>query len=166
MLGAYGQRAASLLKRATPTVTNNLGFYGLIHRTCDVHTCCWAFGSGTVTACVDILCLLQPYIVYAYIMFFVCLFVCLFVCCGISSHSRIVHSYVYVIFAGEVLQTLMTFARHSWPLRWFFSMPHLLWHGAYVYDGHLRRLVTLTPIAALLAMALSQPDFRTKDCHG
>ena len=49
-------------------------------------------------------------------MFFVCLFVCLFVCCGISSHSRIVHSYVYVIFAGEVLQTLMTFARHSWPL--------------------------------------------------
>ena len=111
MLGAYGQRAASLLKRATPTVTNNLGFYGLIHRTRDVHTCCWAFVSGAVTACVNVLCLLQPYMVYAYIMV---LFVCLFVW-GISSHSRIVHSYVYVIFAGEWLQ-ILTYDRHSWPL--------------------------------------------------
>ena len=26
----------------------------------------------------------------------------------------------------------------------FFSVPHLLWHGASVYNGHLRRPVTLT----------------------
>ena len=27
---------------------------------------------------------------------------------------------------------------------WFFSVPHLLWHGASVYNGHLQGLVTLT----------------------
>ena len=29
----------------------------------------------------------------------------------------------------------------------FFSVPHLLWHGAFVYDGHLQGPVTLTAIA-------------------
>ena len=27
----------------------------------------------------------------------------------------------------------------------FFSVPHLLWHGASIYDGHLQGPVTITP---------------------
>ena len=37
----------------------------------------------------------------------------------------------------------------------FFSVPHLLLHGASVYTGHLRGSVTLTPIAERLAVELS-----------
>ena len=40
----------------------------------------------------------------------------------------------------------------------FFSVPHLLWHGASVYNGHLRGPVTFTLIAERLAMELSLPD--------
>ena len=39
-------------------------------------------------------------------------FVCLFVCLGISSHSRIFHSYGDVTIAGEGLQ-IFTYIRHS-----------------------------------------------------
>ena len=39
------------------------------------------------------------------------------------------------------------------------TVPHLLWHGASVYNGHLRRPVTLTPIAERLAVELSLPVF-------
>ena len=50
--------------------------------------------------------------------------------------------------------------------RWgFFSIPHLLWHGASVYNGHLRGPVTLTPFAELLAVELPLPVFTTKVCH-
>ena len=45
----------------------------------------------------------------------------------------------------------------------FFSVPHLLWHGASVYNGHLRRPATLTPIAERLAMELSLSVFT---CRG
>ena len=41
----------------------------------------------------------------------------------------------------------------------FFSVPHLLWHGASVYNDHLRGPVTLTPIAELVAVELSLPVF-------
>ena len=34
----------------------------------------------------------------------------------------------------------------------FFSVPHLLWHGASVYNGHLRGPLTLTPFAERLAV--------------
>ena len=37
----------------------------------------------------------------------------------------------------------------------FFSMPHLLRHGASVYNGYLRGPVTLTPVAECLAMELT-----------
>ena len=40
-----------------------------------------------------------------------------------------------------------------------FSVPHLLWYGASVYNGHLRGLVTLAPIAERLAVELSLYDF-------
>ena len=48
----------------------------------------------------------------------------------------------------------------------FLSVPHLLWHGASVYNGHLRGPVTLTPIAERLAVELSLPVFTTKVCRG
>ena len=47
--------------------------------------------------------------------FLICMFVCLFVCEGLSSQSRIFHSYGDIMIAGEGLQVL-TFAWHSWPL--------------------------------------------------
>ena len=43
------------------------------------------------------------------------LLVCLFVCVGLSSHSRIFHSYRDVTITSEELQ-MLTYARHSWPL--------------------------------------------------
>ena len=39
----------------------------------------------------------------------------------------------------------------------FFSVPRLLWHGASVYNGHLRGPVTLTPNAECLAVERSLP---------
>ena len=39
----------------------------------------------------------------------------------------------------------------------FFSVPHLLWHGVSIYNGHLWEPVTLTPIAERLAMEPSLP---------
>ena len=58
--------------------------------------------------------------------------------CGFLSYSRIFHSGDVTI-TGEGLQivylceTLM--AIEQWE---FFSLPHLLWHGASIYDGDLR----------------------------
>ena len=43
----------------------------------------------------------------------------------------------------------------------FFSVSHLLWHGASVYNGHPRGSVTLTTIAERLAVELSLPVFTT-----
>ena len=43
----------------------------------------------------------------------------------------------------------------------FFSVPHLLCHGACVDNGYLRGPVTLTPIVERLAVELSLPDFMT-----
>ena len=48
----------------------------------------------------------------------------------------------------------------------FFSVPVQLWHGASVYNGHLRVSVTLIPIAERLAVALSRPVFTTWICRG
>ena len=48
----------------------------------------------------------------------------------------------------------------------FFSVPHLLWHGASVYNGHLRGPVTLIPIAESLAVELSLSLFTTQGCRG
>ena len=52
--------------------------------------------------------LITPYLINKFIIF------CLFVW-GLSSHSRIFHSYGDVTVAGEGLQ-ILTYARHSWPL--------------------------------------------------
>ena len=81
---------------------------------------------------------------------------------GLSSHSRIFHvdtSPLPVKF--DLCSALM--AIDQWG---FFSVSHLLWHGAYVYNGHLRGPVKLTPIAERLAVELSLPVFTTKVCRG
>ena len=57
----------------------------------------------------------------------------------------------------DLCSTLM--ANEQW--RFFNSMPHLLWHGASVYNGHLQGPVTLTPIAERLTVKLSLPVFTT-----
>ena len=41
----------------------------------------------------------------------------------------------------------------------FVSLPHLLWHGASIYNGHLRGSMTLTPVDEHLAVELSLPVF-------
>ena len=43
----------------------------------------------------------------------------------------------------------------------FFNVPHLLWHGTFVYSGHFRGPVTLTPFAKRLAVKLSILVFTT-----
>ena len=45
----------------------------------------------------------------------------------------------------------------------FSSVPHPMWH---VYNGNLRRPVTLTPIAESLAVDLSLPVVTTWVCRG
>lgn len=62
-------------------------------------------------------------------------YICRFLFCsfwGFSSDSIIFHLYGAITIAGEALQ-ISTYAQHS-----FFSVPHPLWHGTPVYDGHLR----------------------------
>ena len=80
---------------------------------------------------------------------------------GLSSHSRIVHSYgdVSIIVKRckfDLCSALM--AIEQWG---FFSVPHLLLHGASVYNGYLREPVKLTTIAERLAVELSLPVFTT-----
>ena len=78
----------------------------------------------------------------------------LFVCC-LLSRSRIFHSYGDVTIAGEGLQ-ILTYARHSWPLssEGFLLATPTVTRG-FVYNGHLREPVILTPIAERSAVDLS-----------
>ena len=46
----------------------------------------------------------------------------------------------------------------------FFNVPHLLWYGPTLYNGHLRGPVTLTPVADRLAVELSLPVFTIQVC--
>ena len=46
------------------------------------------------------------------------------------------------------------------------SHVHVLWHGAFVYNGDLRGLVINTPVAERLAVGLSLHVFTTKVCRG
>ena len=53
-----------------------------------------------------------------------------------------------------------------WAVWGSFSVPHLRWHGASVYNGRLRGPVTFAPVAERLAVELSLPVFTTKICRG
>ena len=79
---------------------------------------------------------------------------------GFSSHSRSFHSNGDVTVTGEGLALM---AIKQWG---FFSVPHLLWHGASIYNGHLRGPVTFAPIAKRLPVELSLPVFTTYVCRG
>ena len=47
----------------------------------------------------------------------------------------------------------------------FLSVPHLLWHGSSVYNGHHREPVTLAPLAERFAVDLSLPVLTTYVCR-
>ena len=66
----------------------------------------------------------------AYLRLFVCVFVW-----DLMSHSRNFHSYadVTIPLNFDLCSALM--AIEQWG---FFSVPHLLWQGTFVYIGHLR----------------------------
>ena len=80
---------------------------------------------------------------------------------GFSSHSRIFHSYYRWRAANHYRWRAANFDLYSaimtieqWEL---FSLPHLLWHGAFIYYGQLRGPSTHTPVAQRLAVELSLP---------
>ena len=63
--------------------------------------------------------------------------------------------------AGDFDQCSALMAIEQWG---FFSVPHLLWQGTSVYNGHLRGPVTLSPFAERLAVELLLPVFTTLVC--
>ena len=79
---------------------------------------------------------------------------------GFSSQTRIFHSvldYWWRVTNFDRCSALM--ANDQW---WFFNVPHQLWHGPVLYNGHLRGPVTFTPVAERLAgelIGLSRPGF-------
>ena len=94
----------------------------------------------------------------------VCLFVCLFVFfVPLENFSFIWRRHHCWWRASNVDLCSALMAIRQWG---FFSVPHLLWHGASVYNGHLRGPVTLTSIAERLAVELSLPVFTTYVCRG
>ena len=88
-----------------------------------------------------------------------CLFICLGFFVPLDNFSLIWrrHHYRWRVANFGLRWALM--AIEQWG---FFSVPHLLWHGASVYKCHLRGRVTLTPIA----VQLSLPVFTTWVCRG
>ena len=52
----------------------------------------------------------------------------------------------------------------SWIFEKFFNVPHLLWHGPTLYNGHLQGPVTLASIVERLAVKLSQSVLTTLVC--
>ena len=90
---------------------------------------------------------------------------CLLCVCGCVWFfvPRICHSYEDVTFAGEGLQ-ILTYSRHSWPLSHERSLAchGSLWHGASVYNGHVRGPMTLAPIFERCAVELSLSVFTIK----
>ena len=80
------------------------------------------------------------------------LFVCFRIIVPLENFSLIWrrHHYRWRTASFDLFSVLMTIEQWG-----FFRMPHLLWHGASVYNGHL------TPFAERLAVELSIPNFTT-----
>ena len=73
--------------------------------------------------------------------------------------ERIFPSYGNVTIADEGLQIWPMLGTHMAIELWgFLSVPHLLWHGASIYNGHIGGPVTLTPIAKHLELSLPVYD--------
>ena len=75
-------------------------------------------------------------------------FVCLWFIVPLENFSLIWRRHHYRWRAANFDLCLAFMAVEQWG---FFSVPHLLWHGASVYNGHLRGPVTLTSLAERLA---------------
>ena len=92
-----------------------------------------------------------------------CLFVCLGLYVPLENFSLIWrrHHCRWRAANFDLCSTLM--AIEQWG---FFSVSHLLWHGASVYNDYLQGPVTLTPVAERSALELSLSVFMTKVCRG
>ena len=84
---------------------------------------------------------------------------------GFSSYSRIFHSYGDSPLPLKAANFDLCSALMAIEQLGFFSVPHLLWHGASVFNSHVHGPVTLTLIAKHLAVELSLPVFKTCVCH-
>ena len=95
---------------------------------------------------------------YNLMYMFVCMFVCLEFFVLLENCSLIWrrHHYRWRAANFDLCSALM--AVEQWG---FFSVPHLLWHRASVYNGHLRGPVSLTSNAQRSAVELSLPVFKT-----
>ena len=91
-----------------------------------------------------------------YICLFVCLFVCLWLFVPLENFSLIYRRHHYRWRAANFQLCSALMAIEQWG---FYSVPHLLWHGTFVFNGHLRGPVTFTLIAERLAVGLSLPVF-------
>ena len=87
------------------------------------------------------------------------MFVCLWFFFPLENFSLIWrrHHYRWRAVNFDLCSTLMVI--EQWR---FFSVLHLLWHGTYVYNSHLRGPVTHTPIAERLAVDMSLPVKRLR----
>ena len=60
----------------------------------------------------------------------------------------------------------MIYAQHQWPLssEGLLNVPHLLWHGATLYNGHLRGPVMLSPAVTtcFYDLGLSRPGIESR----
>ena len=83
-----------------------------------------------------------------------------------SSHSRIFHSLEMSLLPVKGCKFWPMLGTHG---HWQVSVLQCatpIWHGASIYNGHIRGPVTLTPFAKCLAVERSQPVFTTKVCCG
>ena len=78
------------------------------------------------------------------------------------SFSRTTHSFGNVTYRWKASNLDLCSALMSIEQWGFFSVPHLLWHVASVYNGHLRGPVTLALIAERLAVELSYMFLRLR----
>ena len=89
---------------------------------------------------------------------FKCLFVCLGLYIPLENFSLIWRQHHYRWRAVNFYLHSTLVAIEQWG---FFSVPHLLWHGASVHNGHLRGPLTLKPITKRLVVELLLPVFTT-----
>ena len=93
---------------------------------------------------------------------FVCLFVCLGFIVSLENFSLIRRRHHYQWRPANFYLCSALKAIELWG---FFCVPHLLWHGASVYNGQLLGPVTLTPIAendlGLSLLEFEHPTFTT-----
>ena len=95
-----------------------------------------------------------------------CLFVCLFVLeliVPLENFSLIWRRHHYQWRAANFDLCSALVAMEQWG---FFSMPHLLWHGALVYNCYFRGPATLTSVAEGLAVELLLPMSTPWVCRG